>query len=167
MQSRIFLGPRADPTRVYAFSARNRIDETVIGQRSVNDARYHYIRNFTPGAGFMTLNRYKEKCFLVKPLMRKLAAQGKLKGAPADLMKRFPREMLYDMQIDPFEIRNIAKSSRPEHRAAMLKLRAAMDTWITETGDLGAQLESAEIVAPFVKEMEAWFGTPAWFENKP
>ena len=35
MQSRVFLGPHADPTRQYAFGARDRIDETVQRIRSV------------------------------------------------------------------------------------------------------------------------------------
>ena len=82
MQSRVFLGKMADPARSYAFAARDRIDETVVRMRSVHDNRYHYIRNHTPGAGFETLNRYKEKCFLVKPLMRKLKTEGKLSGPP-------------------------------------------------------------------------------------
>ena len=66
MQSRVFLGANAEPPRTYAFAARDRIDETEVRLRSVHDARFHYIRNYTPGAGFPTLNRYKEKCFLVK-----------------------------------------------------------------------------------------------------
>ena len=35
---------------------------------------------------FSSLNRYKEKCFPIKPLMRQLMADGKLTGPPADLM---------------------------------------------------------------------------------
>ena len=42
----------ADQPVIYAISARDRIDETVIRQRSVREKKYHYIRNFTPGAGF-------------------------------------------------------------------------------------------------------------------
>ena len=63
MQSRVFLGADAEPSRTYAFAARDRIDETEVRLRSVHDARFHYIRNYTPGAGFPTLNRYKEKWF--------------------------------------------------------------------------------------------------------
>jgi len=166
MQSRIFLGERVDRARTYAFSARDRIDETSVRLRSVRDRRYHYIRNFTPGAGFPTLNRYKEKCFLVKPLMRQLQAQGRLQGPAADLMQPFPREMLYDVQADPHEVRNLADSSKPEHRAALLRLRAALDTWIIETGDLGEWPEAPEIVAPFEKEMHDWFGTPDWYRSE-
>ncbi len=163
MQSRLFLGRGADPPRTYAFSARDRIDETVVRLRSVRDRRYHYVRNFTRGAGFLTLNRYKEKCFPVKPLMRRLHAQGKLSGPAADLMKPFPREQLYDTLADPHEIRNLADSDDREHREALLRLRAALDTWMTETGDLGGRPEPADVVAPFEKEMHDWFGTPKWY----
>ena len=162
MQSRVFLGKEVDPPRRFAFAARDRIDETVVRMRSVHDQRYHYIRNYTPGAGFETLNRYKEKCFLVKPLMRKLKAEGRLSGAALDLMKPFPDEMLFDVESDPHEIQNLARSADPEHRAALHRMRTAMDTWMVESGDRGHIAEPPEIVAPFVKEMHDWFGTPAW-----
>lgn len=167
MQSRVFLGDHADLPRTYAFGARDRIDETEVRMRSVSDDRFHYIRNFTPGAGFLTLNRYKEKCFLVKPLMRQLHAQNKLTGPPADLMKPFPKEMLFDIQTDPHEIMNLAQSTEQEHREALVRLRAALDTWMTETGDRGAIPEPRGVVAPFLKEMEDWFGTPDWATSKP
>jgi len=163
MHSRVFLGENTEPPRKYVFAARDRIDETVVRQRSVHDERYHYIRNDTPGAGFLTLNRYKEKCFLVKPLMRRLHKQGKLTGAAADLMQPFPREMLFDTQADPHEIHNLASSDAPQHRQALARLRAALDTWIVETGDRGHLPEPPEVVEPFVKEMHDWFGTPQWY----
>ena len=163
MQSRVFLGRRADPPRTYAFGCRDRINEAVVRLRSVHDKRYHYVRNFTPGAGFTTLNRYKEKCFLIKPLMRRLQAEGKLTGPAAELMKPFPDEQLYDLQADSYEIRNLVNSDAPRHREALLRLRAALDTWLTETGDLGQWPEPPEIVAPIEKEMHDWFGTPAWY----
>ena len=133
--------------------------------RSVHDQRFHYIQNFTPGAGFETLNRYKEKCFLVKPLMRELLAQGKLTGPPADLMKPFPKEQLYDTQSDPYEINNLASSDKPEHRQTLTRMRAALDTWIVETGDRGEIPEPRDVVAPFEKEMHDWFGTPDWHKK--
>ena len=166
MQSRVFLGERADPPRTFAFAARDRIDETQVRLRSVHDARFHYIRNYTPGAGFLTLNRYKEKCFLVKPLMRQLHAQGKLTGAAAELMKPFPREMLYDTKADPYEVRNLAGSKNPAHQAALKRQSAALDTWMIATSDRGHIPESAEVVGPFTKEMHDWFGTPNWVKEK-
>jgi len=163
MQSRIFLGPDADPPRKYAFAARDRIDETVNRIRSAYDGRYHYIRNYMPEQGFASLNRYKEKCFLIKQLMRRLYREGKLTGPALELMQPLPPEQLFDTWTDPHEIHNLASSPQPEHRAALLRLRAAVDVWITETGDRGAELEPPEVVEAFEKEMHQWFGTPDWY----
>ncbi len=165
MQSRRIIGEQADPPRTYAFSARDRIDETELRMRSVRGKRYHYIRNYNEGEGFATLNRYKEKCFMIKPLMRELMAEGKLTGPALDLMQPMPYESLYDTEADPHEINNIATSTNPEHREALLSMRAALDTWIAETGDLGEWPEAREIVAPFEKEMHDWFGTPDWVDS--
>lgn len=166
MQSRNLLGAHADPPRTYAFSARDRIDETIQRIRSVRDERWRYICNFTPGPTFASLNRYKEKCFLILPLMRELQAQGKLNGPAADLMALHgPGEELYDIAADPHEIRNLANSTDPEHQAALLRLRTALDVWITETGDRGQWPEPPEVVAPFEKEMHEWFGTPGWYRR--
>lgn len=168
MQSRVFLGPHADPTRQYAFGARDRIDETVQRIRSVTDGRYHYIRNFLPDHPFMALNRYKEKCFPVVPLLRELHAEGKLNDVQEALMApRLPDEELYDTQADPFEIHNLAGSADPAHQEALKRLRAELTRWIKETNDQGARLEPPELVKPFEKEMHDWFGTPPWAEFKP
>jgi len=166
MQSRVFLGDSAGTPRTYAFSARDRIDETVNRIRSVREKRYHYMRNFIPDLGFASLNRYKEKCFAVKPLMRELYAAGELSGAAAELMEPLPYEQLYDTWTDPHEINNLVESENPEHREALLRLRAALDTWIAETGDQGEWLEPEELVFPFEKEMHDWFGTPEWYTKK-
>lgn len=166
MQSRIFLGKNADPPRKYVFSARDRIDETLNRIRSVRDQRYRYIRNFMPEQSLVALNRYREKCFLIMPLARQLHAEGKLMGPALSLVApRLPDEELYDTQADPFEIHNLVKSNDPEHREALLRLRTALEVWITETGDRGLFPEPPEVVAPFEKEMHDWFGTPAWYKK--
>lgn len=166
MQSRNFLGAQADPPRRYAFSARDRIDETVQRIRSVRDARWRYIRNFTPGPTFASLNRYKEKCFLTIPLMRELQAQGKLTGLPADLMALHgPGEELYDIATDPHETRNLVDSDQPEHHEVLQRLRTALEVWIVETGDRGQWPEPPDVVTPFEKEMHDWFGTPHWYRR--
>jgi len=163
MQGRIILGPHAEAPRTYAFAARDRIDETVQRIRSVHDARFHYIRTFTKGPTFASLNRYKEKCFPILPLMRAMQAKGELTGPPLALMQRTgPCEELYDIQADPHEIANLLDSPQPEHRESLTRLSAALDTWIVETGDRGAIPEAPGIIAPFAKEMDAWFGTPVW-----
>ncbi len=163
MQGRRFLGDNVSVQRRYAFAARDRIDETVQRIRSVHDDRYHYIRTYTPGATFASLNRYKEKCFPIIPLMRQLQAAGKLTGPPLELMeRRGPCEELYDLTADPHEIHNLISSTESDARNALHRLRAALDVWVTETNDQGQWPEPTEIVAPFEKEMHTWFGTPKW-----
>ena len=103
---------------------------------------------------------------MIMPLMRDLQSQGKLSGPPEELMaRRGPSEELYDLEADPHEVRNLVNSAKPEHREALMRFRAALDTWILETGDRGQWPEPTEIVAPFEAEMHEWFGTPAWFEK--
>ncbi len=124
MPSRNLLGADAGPPRSYAFSARDRIDETRARVRSVRDQRWRYIRNYPPYATLTTLNRYKEKCFPIMPLLRRLHAVGELAGPPLALMaERAPDEELYDTAADPHQIVNLAASEQPEHRAALLRLR--------------------------------------------
>jgi N-sulfoglucosamine sulfohydrolase len=167
IQGRVFLGDRADAHRRFAFAARDRIDEAVQRIRSVHDERFHYIRTFTTGPTFASLNRYKEKCFPIQPLMRQLHTEGKLTGPPLALMRHVgPSEELFDTQADPHEIRDLSKSTQPEHREALTRLRAALGTWIIETNDRGAIPEPPEIIAPFEKEMHDWFGTPAWAKKQ-
>ncbi len=166
MQGRAFLGDRLGPPRKYAFSARDRIDETVNRIRSVRGRRYHYIRNYYPDRHFTSLNRYKEKCFPIKPLMRELMAAGKLTGPPAELMSpKVAPEQLFDTFADPHEIHNLASSSDLEHQAALKRMRNALDVWIVETQDQGEFPEPPEIVTPFEKEMHDWFGTPRWYSR--
>lgn len=167
MQGRVFLGEHAESPRTYAFAARDRIDETQQRIRSVHEQRYHYIRTLSSGPTFASLNRYKEKCFAIMAVMRQLHAQGKLSGPPLELMQRTgPCEELYDTLADPHEVKNLAASQTPEHREALTRLRAALDTWIIEAGDRGAIPEPVEVVAPFAAEMHQWFGTPDWAQPK-
>ena len=166
MDGRIFLGDRLTPEREYAFSARDRIDETVNRIRSVRGKRYHYIRNYYPARHFTSLNRYKEKCFPIKPLMRKLMAEGKLTGPPAELMSpTVAPEQLFDTGNDPHEIYNLVYSKEPEHREALIRMRAALSVWMVETQDQGVFPEPEDVVKPFEKEMHDWFGTPDWYKR--
>ena len=162
MQSRNILGDKPDPERTYAFSARDRIDETVLHMRSVRGKKYHYIRNYSEGEGFATLNRYKEKCFAIKPLMRKLLEEDKLVGPAKELMMPMPYESLYNTANDPYEINNLVDSDSPADQEALLAMRSALDEWQERTADRGFIAEPDSVVAVFEPEMDAWFGTPDW-----
>jgi N-sulfoglucosamine sulfohydrolase len=138
MQGRIFLGDRAEAPREYSFGARDRCDETVMRIRSVRDARYRYLRNFTPETPFLAPNKYKEENYPVWNLWKELHAQGKLTPPQEFLCQpRLPDEELYDLQSDPFEIQNLANSTQPQPQAELKKLRGVLEKWIEETNDQG------------------------------
>jgi N-sulfoglucosamine sulfohydrolase len=56
MQGQVFMGAHAEPPREYVFGARDRCDMTVFRFRTVADARYRYIHNFTPDRPFLQFN---------------------------------------------------------------------------------------------------------------
>jgi arylsulfatase A-like enzyme len=146
MQGRVFLGDRAEPPREYSFGARDRCDITVFRFRTVRDARYRYIRNFTPDRPFLSHNPYKEMQYPVWNLLKELNAQGKLTPAQAVLCApTMPAEELYDLKNDPYEIKNLAGS--PGHADVLKRLRAALEQWIADTHDAGAVMEPPEVVA--------------------
>jgi N-sulfoglucosamine sulfohydrolase len=147
-QGHVFLGTRAAPPREYAFGARDRCDETVFRLRTVRDARYRYIRNFTPDRPFLQKNDYKEKQYPVWNLLKELDAQGKLTPAQKFLTApTMPPEELYDLEADPYEIHNLAESKEAAHQAALAKLRRVLEKWLADTDDQGRFFEPPEVVA--------------------
>ena len=79
---------------------------------------------------------------------------------------RVAEEQLFDTIDDPHEIHNLADSAEPEHKQALIRMRAALAVWIVETNDRGEFPEPESVVAPFEKEMHDWFGTPDWYSSK-
>ena len=163
MHGQVFLGDNADPPRQYAFSARDRCDDAVQRIRAVRSRRYRYIRNFMPEKPFMAPHRYKDACYPVVRVMWQLHREGKLTPAQQVLMApRLPDEELYDLESDPYEIANLAGSSRPEHQRVKKELRSALFRWIDETNDQGRIAEAPEAIEVWVRDAEKRWGTPEW-----
>jgi arylsulfatase A-like enzyme len=134
MQGRSLLDRTPTP-REFVFAARDRADETVDRIRSVRSLRYKYIRNYYPTRPYLQPNRYKDEKAIVIA-MRRLYAEGKLDAAQSAIMaQQRPREELYDLEADPFELRNIA--DEPVHAAEKDRHRRALAEWIERTGDRG------------------------------
>jgi arylsulfatase A-like enzyme len=136
MEGRVFLGDAADSDRRYVFGTRDRCDETVFRIRTVRDARYRYIRNFMPERPFLQINRYKERQYPMIKLMRELHAKGELAPLPSVLLaKKRPKEELYDIDVDPWETKNLAAA--PEHAKTVARLRTTLENWIESSKDQG------------------------------
>ena len=52
-----------------------------------------------------------------------------------------PREELYDLEADPWELRNLA--SEPDRAATLAEFGVRLDAWMKESGDEGLATERA------------------------
>jgi len=144
MQGQVFLGPDAE-TRDMIFAARDRCDETVDRIRCVRTRRYKYIRNFYPDRPYTQSNAYKRKQYPVLTLMEVLHKRGELTPEQARFMAPTrPKEELYDLQADPYELHNLA--DEPEAAGTLKELRAELERWIEETDDRGRIPEDRETI---------------------
>ncbi|MBN1483074.1 sulfatase [candidate division KSB1 bacterium] len=153
MHGQVFLGKRAKK-RDYIIAARDRCDETMDRIRCVRSKRYKYIRNYYPERPYAQLNRYKETQYPVLRLMRRLAAAGELNEAQARFFASMrPEEEFYDLQVDPFEIHNLAGTA--DVQGELKKLRAILEKWIQQTGDQGEEKEDPAIATYYEQKSKA------------
>ena len=122
--------------REVAFTARDRCDETIDFIRSARTKDYLYIRNYNPFRPYLQPSRYKDNKVLLKRL-REMRNEGKLSELQFRLLfvDRRAGEELYDLSVDPYETRNVAKE--PEYAANRNQLRAMLDRHLLRTRDAG------------------------------
>lgn len=127
--------------RDHIFAARDLINEVMDHIRCVRTKRFKYIRNYTPENGYHECG-YVQRHRPMLEVISELHSQGKLTEAQELILsERKPREELYDVKADPYELHNLAQSA--EHRGTLEKLRRLLDEWIADTGDTGlARLKS-------------------------
>lgn len=114
----------------------------------MRDARYRYIRNFTPDRPFLQSNRYKEESYPVWNLIKELHREGRLSAVQARLAApTMPEEELYDTEADPHETENLVSSVLPAHQEALRRLRGVLEEWIVATDDKGRVPEPPEVAA--------------------
>ncbi len=135
LQGQAFLGPQRKSPRRYIFAARDRMDPALDTIRAVRTSRFKYIRNFHPERPYVQFLPYRDQMPLMQELHR-LHREDQLQG-PQRLWfrQRKPAEELYDTLEDPHEIKDLAGD--PAYQSVLEELRAALQTWREETGDLG------------------------------
>ena len=150
MQGRALFGPAARP-RDYVVSARDRCDETIDRIRSVRQGKYKYIRNDYPHQPYLQPCDYKDtKPFM--PVLRQLHAAGELNDAQSlHLAERRPKEELYDLTQDPWEIHNLAMT--PGHEQRLDELRTLLERWEKQSNDQG---RIPETEAMYDSDMKAY-----------
>jgi len=142
MQGRAFLGPQEAPPRAYVYASRDRYDESYDMLRAVRDKRWKYMRHYRPELPYLLWIPYRNRHPILQEMWR-LHMAGELEGPQRLLFEPRPVEELYDTAADPYETRNLAGD--PAYRPELERMRAALDAWIAEVGDMG-EISEAEMV---------------------
>lgn len=141
--------------REYIIAARDRCDESVEYIRSVRDQQFKYVKNFMPDIPYTQPNKYKEAYYPMWLLMRKLKDEGKLNADQLKFWDDFkPKEELYDITTDPYELNNLA--SDPGFEKVLLKMRVRLRNWQNSTNDLGMHSEDSVSLNYWKRKIEEW-----------
>ena len=105
------------------------------GIRAVADERWKYILNLNSDATFQNTQTKS-------PVFKSWIKKGETDAFAREQAQRYqhrPAVELYDLQNDPFEMKNLAE--QPEQKPNLARLRAALDAWMKQQGDEGVQTE--------------------------
>ncbi len=134
MQGKAFLGEQKTDDPEYVFMTRGRMDERYDQSRAARDQRYRYIRNYMP---FRIYGQHVDYLFLAPSARSWEIAykEGKCNDSQSVFWNTKPVEELYDMENDPWEIRNLAYD--PAYREVLERMRKALTHWMIEIKDVG------------------------------
>lgn len=149
MQGRAFLGKyKSQGERTYIHAAADRFDGFTDAIRAVRDARFKYIRNYRPEQGYYLPVAYREQIPSMQELLR-LRDEGGLNESQLQWFRESkPKEELFDCAVDPYELNNLAEN--PQYQEKLKELRAEMDRWLKEIGDV-PNLPERELISKLWK----------------
>ncbi|MDF1812253.1 MAG: sulfatase-like hydrolase/transferase [Verrucomicrobiales bacterium] len=126
-------------SRDESFGYANRFDEKYDFIRSLRKGKYHYLRcyqNWLPD-GLQNNYRYK---MLAYEEWRSLFQAGKLNEAQSQFYLPKPVELLFDVEADPHEVKNLSED--PAHAEKLAELRGRLNEKVKSLPDLSFYPES-------------------------
>ncbi|MCH7750953.1 MAG: sulfatase [Planctomycetes bacterium] len=134
------LSGKRDTFRDYVFAQHTTVGingyKEPYPMRAVRDSRYKLILNLAPQNTYTINGIHKGQPITSWQEDAKTAP--KLAARVEWLFKR-PAEELYDIQSDPYEMKNLAPD--PEYASIKTRLREQLDAWMTQQGDKGMETE--------------------------
>jgi len=134
-EGRAFLGKQAGKPRDHVFLFRNRMDERYDTARAIRDERYRYIRNYSPHRPWGQQYSYP---FRVMPSMGswyQAYVDGKCNPVQARYWQPKPSEEFYDIESDPYEVKNLI--DEPLHAERIAQMRETLKRDIVRIRDIG------------------------------
>ncbi|WP_422860755.1 sulfatase [Flagellimonas sp. S174] len=148
IQGKSMVTELAQNPREYVYAARDRMDNRYDIRRAVRDKQYKYIKNFTPEVPYSQEITFLNQMPLMTELKR-MDALGNLNRNESYWLKGpKPSEELYNLNEDPFELRNLALN--PDYSNTVKRMENALDDWQNTYGDLKdiPEIEQAERMWP-------------------
>ena len=142
-------------SRNETYSYADRFDEKYDMVRAVRKGKYKYIRSYQPFNydGLMNNYRYKQ---LAYQEWQSLYNDGKLNELQSAFFEARSPEMLFDIDTDPYETKNLADD--PAYATTLITMREKLASWVKEMPDLSFYPEHYLI--------EKAFGNPVEFGKK-
>ncbi|WP_282080475.1 sulfatase family protein [Aquimarina algiphila] len=137
LDGKAFLGENIDleevDTRDETFSYADRFDEKYDQIRAIRKGKFKYIRNYQPFNydGIMNNYRYKQ---LAYQEWQSLYEEGKLNDIQSAFFKDREPEMLFDIESDPFETKNLIDD--PKYHDISNDMRQRLNKWVKQMPDL-------------------------------
>ncbi len=137
MDGKPFLGKDTKNEELNArdetYSYADRFDEKYDMVRAIRKGKYKYIRNYQPFNfdGLMNNYRYKQ---LAYQEWQALYDKGELNKIQSAFFESRPPEMLFDIDSDPYETKNLAND--PKYKTIVRDLRSRLNTWVKGMPDL-------------------------------
>lgn len=138
-----FLGEFEEKPRSHFVAHRDRADDAYDMSRAVRSKQYMYIRNYMPHLPYIQQSVIFSDIKWSFAELYQARAEGLLPQSGEAMFQPRPKEELYDVQADPYELNNLADD--PEYRFVLEDMRSRLHQWILETKDTGF-LQEAEMM---------------------
>ncbi len=133
MKGRRMLGEDRFKPAGHLILSSDRSDNGIDMVRTVTDGKYVYSRNFLPFMPEVRYIRYME-IGGIKQQMRKDLEEGKLDRQQKRLFETRPPEFLFDIEKDPWEMKNLA--SMPEYQTTLKQMRERLKVAVLQSRDV-------------------------------
>lgn len=168
--------------RKYAFAARDKMDETHDAMRVIRSKDFKLILNLMPERPWCQFNRYKEGAYPMLAEMNLMNLKGLLTPEQAACFApRKPEVELFDLRVDPHEVRNVADD--PKYAKVKAELLVELAAWRRHVIDDQGVSEDFRAIGVFpdscpMSKVDDWveanndkydvnrYGWPAWYPTR-
>lgn len=122
-----------------AFGYADRFDEKYDLVRTIRKGKFEYVRSFQPFNFDGLQNNYRYK-MLAFQQWRELYKAGKLNSVQSQFFETRPVELLFDIESDPHETKNLAKN--PDYSDKLVEMRRRLSAQMKSMPDLSMYPEN-------------------------